>query len=100
MTKYLVPVVQKPVSLTLKQLVYDFRDISSEILSGSIRVFFNKSFEVNRRVEIHKLKHWVKFQPRISANIALNNWPQGINPCSLMFKSLNFMKKFRYLQHY
>ena len=30
-------------------------------LHGSIRVFFNKCFEVNRSPEMHKLKHWVKF---------------------------------------
>ena len=28
---------------------------------------------------MQKLKQWVKFKPRISANPALNNWPQRIN---------------------
>ncbi len=44
---FLGPVVQKPISLTLgsnqtsQQLVYEFRNISSDILSGSMGVLFS-----------------------------------------------------------
>ena len=39
------------------QLVYKFGNISSEILSGSIGVYFSHaSFDINRRAETHKLK--------------------------------------------
>ena len=39
-------------------------------------MFFSKCFDVNRCVEMHKPNHWVKFQPRVSTNLPLNNWPQ------------------------
>ena len=35
--------------------------ISSEILSGSVGVFFSEVFLINRRADIHKLKQQVKF---------------------------------------
>jgi hypothetical protein len=51
-------------------LKYFFRDlvwIDRSLLLGR--------FEINRRVEIHKLKQQVKFYPRVSANPPLNNRP-------------------------
>ena len=44
-------------------------------------VWINKGFQLqcfeeNRHVKIEKRKHWVKFQPRVRLNLALNNWPQ------------------------
>jgi hypothetical protein len=29
-------------------------------------------------MEYYKLKHWVKFKLRVSANLALNKWPHAI----------------------
>jgi hypothetical protein len=52
----------------MQQLLYKLENISSEILSGIIRVFFS---EVLKKQTCRK----VKFQPWVSANLALSTGP-------------------------
>jgi hypothetical protein len=60
---------------SFNQFVFEFSNVSSELLCKSLRVFF---FEVSRYAEIQKLKQWVKFEPGVSLKLALNNWPQSL----------------------